>query len=76
MERMKFVLEKAKFTIWNSYNKIIQYYNQQYTSTLVFCSGDKIFLDFFDIYTTYFSTKLLYCYLGPYIVEKQVRSMS
>ena len=55
---------------------MIQYYNQQYTFALVFCSGDKIFLDFFDIYTTYFSTKLLYCYLRPYIVEKQVRPMS
>ena len=51
---------------------MVRYYNQWYTSTLVFNPGNKIFLDFSDIYTIYPSTKLLYGYFKPYIVEKQV----
>ena len=47
-----------------------KYYNHYYITALVFESGDKVFLDSLDIYTTYPSAKLLYYQLGLYIVEK------
>lgn len=37
---------------------IAKYYNYRCTPVLVFHSGDKMFLDFLDIYTMYSSTKL------------------
>jgi len=38
---------------------------------LVFCSSDKVYLDFSDIYITYSLTKLSYYCLKPYKIEKQ-----
>ena len=52
-----------------------KYYNYRHTSTLMFYSGVKVFLDFSDIYTTYLSTKLSHYYLRSYIVKKQVGPM-
>jgi len=54
---------------------MIKYYNWCHTSILVFQPGDKLFLDISDIYTTQLSAKLLYYYLGSYIVEKWVGLM-
>jgi len=52
-----------------------RYYNQYCTHDLVFEPGNKVFLDFLDIYTMHSSTKLLHCQLRPYVVEKQVEPM-
>jgi len=76
MERMKFMLEKARFTIQKSQDNIVKYYNRHCTPTLVFKHSDKVLLDSLNIYTTYLSAKLSYYHLRPYIVEKQVEPMS
>jgi len=52
---MKFILEETRSTIHKSQKNMVKYYNQRYISVLVFHSGNKIFLDFLDIYTTYSS---------------------
>ena len=62
MERMKSILEKAKSAIQKACNNIAKYYNCYCTSTPVFKSGDKMFLDFLDIYTICLSTILSYLY--------------
>jgi len=52
---MKFILEETRSTIHKSQKNMVKYYNQRYISVLVFHSGNKIFLDFLDIYTIYSS---------------------
>ena len=76
MERMKFALEKTRSTIQKSQDNMTKYYNQYYILILAFKHGDKMFLDSPDIYTTHPSTKLSHHCFRPYIIEKQVRSMS
>jgi len=76
MEKMKSMPEKAKFAIQKSQDDMTKYYNQYCIPASVFKHDDKVFLDPLEIYTTCSSTKLLYCYLRPYMVEKQVRSIS
>ena len=51
---------------------MIKYYNCRYTSILVFYPGNKVSLDFSDIYITCPFIKLPHCHLRPYMVEKQV----
>ena len=51
---------------------MIKYYNRYYILILIFRPNDKIYLDSAYIYTICLSVKLVYWYLGLYIVEKQV----
>ena len=76
MKRMKSVLEKAKSAVYKVHDDMAKYYNWYYTSILVFEPSNKMFLDFSDIYTMYSSTKLLYCHLELYIVERWVEPIS
>lgn len=69
---IKFILEEARFVTQKFQKDIVKYYNQRHTSTLVFYSGNKVFLDFANIHTIYPYTKLSYWYLKSYIVKKQV----
>ena len=69
---MKSTLEKARSAIYKSQESIVKYYNWRYIPTMVFYPSSKVFLDFLDIYITCLFTKLSYCLLRPYIVEKQV----
>ena len=41
----------------------------------MFEPSDKMFLDFLDIHTMHFSTKVLHCQLKSYMVKKQVEPM-
>ena len=72
---MKSTLEEANCTIQKSCSDMMRYYNQQYIPNPVFKSSNKVFLNLLYIYTISPSSKLLYCYLGPYVMEKQVGLM-
>ena len=66
VERIKSALEKVKSIVQKAHNDMARYYNQYCIHVLVFEPGDKIFLDFSDIYTIHSFTKLLHCQLRPY----------
>ena len=71
---MKATLEEARSVLTKSKDKMVRYYNQHQSPTLVFNPSDKVFLDASDIHTTRPSRKLSDRRLSPYPVECQVGS--
>jgi len=61
----------AQLSLWKSVYWLWRYKLNKVCD--MFCSGDKVLLDFSDIHTTYLSTKLSHCYVRPYGIKKQVR---
>ena len=60
MEQIRSVLKEANATICKSQRNIIKYYSRCHIPTSVFKPGNKIYLDFVDIYTTCLSVKLVH----------------
>ena len=69
---MKFTLKEVKSAICKSQKNMAEYYNWQHTPVPVFYSDNKMFLDLLNIHIICPSAKMWYCYLKPYITEKQV----
>jgi len=70
---IKFMLKKARATIYKSQKNITRYYNQRYIPTLIFYSGNNVFLDLLNIHTMHPPAKLSHYCFEPSMVEKQVR---
>ena len=75
-ERMKMAIEEAKSIICKAQDNMKRYYDQQKTLALVFKPSDKVFLDTSDIRTMHPSQKLSHQWLGPFVVEWQIRPMA
>jgi len=70
---IKFIFKKAKATICKFQKNMTRYYNEKYTPTLIFHSGNKVFLDLLNIHTMHSPTKLSHYCLESYMVKKQVK---
>ena len=70
--QIKSILEETKLFICKFQKDIRLYYNQRQILVAIFKSSNKIYLDFVEIQTIYFSTKLSHQYLRPYVVKKLV----
>jgi len=68
-ERMRTAIDKAKSVIRKTQDNMKRYYDRCRTPAPVFNPGDKVFLDTSDIWTMCPSQKLLYQWLGPFVVE-------
>jgi len=75
-ERMRMAIEEAKSVIRKAQDDMKRYYDCRRTLALVFRPGDKVFLDALDIHTTCPSQKLLYWWLGSFVVEQQIGPMA
>ena len=72
MERMRIAIKEVKSAICKAQENMKRYYDQCRTPALVFNLGDKFFLDALDIWITRSLQKLLYRWLGPFIVEWRI----
>jgi len=75
-ERMRMAIEEAKSVIHKAQDDMKRYYNCRRTPAPVFKPSDKVFLDASDIRTTHPSQKLSHQWLGPFVVEWQIRPMA
>ena len=69
-------IEEVKSTIHKAQDNMKRYYDCRRTLALVFQLGDKVFLDASDICTMRPSQKLSHPWLGPFVVEQQIRPMA
>jgi len=76
MERMKTTIDEAKSAICKAQDDMKRYYDRRRTPAPVFKPSDKVFLDASDIRTTCPSQKLSHQWLGPFVVERQIRPMA
>jgi len=76
IERMRTAIKEAKSVIRKAQDDMKKYYDQRRTLAPVFNPGDKVFLDTLDIWTTCPLHKLSHRWLGPFVVEWQIRPMA
>ena len=69
---MKDALNKAKAALVKSKDNMVKYYDWRRTPALENQSGDRVYLDASDIYTTRPSQKLSHWRLGPFLVIRKV----
>ena len=74
MDQMHSALTEAKSTLAKAQNDMSSYYNRCQEPALEYAPRDKVYLDRSDIQTLRPSKKLAHCFLGPYVVEHQVRA--
>ncbi len=73
-DRMKSALEEAKSALSKAKDDMARYYNWRRIPAPTFAPGDDVYLDASDIQTTRPSKKLSHRRLGPFPVERQVRT--
>jgi len=76
MAKMRAAIKEAKSAICKAQDNIKKYYDHQRTLALVFKPGNKVFFDTSDISTMCPLQKLSYQWLGPFVVEWQIRPMA
>jgi len=76
MKRMRTVIKEAKSTIRKVQDNMKRYYDRQRTLASVFIPSDRVFLDASNIWTMCPLQKLSHRRLGPFVVERRIRSMA
>jgi len=75
MDWMKDTLEEAKSVLAKAKDNMTWYYNCRCSPRLFFSLCNMVYLDSKDIQTTCPSKKLSHHHLGPYLVERHVRTI-
>jgi len=75
-KRIESATEEAKSTICKVQENMMRYYNQRRSLAPVFKPGDQVYLDASDIKMTRPSPELSHRRLGPFEIERQVRTVS
>src|SRR5882757_870584 len=73
-DQMHSALTEAKSALTKAQDDMSRYYNRRREPAPEYTPGDKVYLDGSDIRTSRPSKKLAHRFLGPYVVERRVRT--